>query len=236
MGTAGSSGVVDPGHHNEARQKAKAVDALRTTGSKVLAATAAQISREALDNWRKTDDEFAYEWDLAVQAYIEALKRVPIEDRPHYWHCDDPDYIIDAKQKALELTSIGLSRAGVAARLRISSGRITAWEGNDADFKVAMGEAREAGIDFLEDEARRRAVDGVEKPVFHQGEIVGYIREYSDGLLKSLLASRRPAWRPNIHLPVGGGADDVIEIRWKEPAAPANAQKPDAGNTSSTET
>lgn len=233
--TVGS--IADPGHHNEGRQKRKAVDALRTTGSKRLAATAAQISMEALDNWRKTDDEFAHDWDVAVQAYITDLKRVPIENRPHYWHMDEPDNIIDAKQKCLELTSIGLSRAGVAARLRVSTSRIQRWTDGDIDFKVAMEEAREAGADFLEDEARRRAVEGVEKPVFHQGEIVGYVVEYSDGLLKALLGSRRSTWRSNSVIPVSSNGDEVLEIRWKEPGSPSNVSQPaSTGNQSSSGT
>jgi hypothetical protein len=47
-------------------------------------------------------------------------------------------------------------------------------------------------IDQLEEEARRRAVDGVLKPVFQRGRQVGRIREYSDVLLVTLLKGKRP--------------------------------------------
>ncbi len=48
------------------------------------------------------------------------------------------------------------------------------------------------GADALEDEAMRRAIDGVEKPVFRGGEVVGHVRDYSDSMLMFLLKSRKP--------------------------------------------
>jgi hypothetical protein len=49
------------------------------------------------------------------------------------------------------------------------------------------------GVDRLEDEAHRRAVEGYNpRPVYHKGKKVGEIREYSDSLLALLLKSRRP--------------------------------------------
>ena len=47
-------------------------------------------------------------------------------------------------------------------------------------------------MDDLELEARRRAVEGTERPVFYQGGEVGYVREYSDTLLIFLLKAHRP--------------------------------------------
>ncbi|HKA18802.1 MAG TPA: terminase [Blastocatellia bacterium] len=70
-------------------------------------------------------------------------------------------------------------------------------------FAQQWAEAIEAGTDFLEDEARRRAVDGVTKPVFYQGLECGSVQEYSDGLLQFLLKGRRPEkFRDNINLDV----------------------------------
>lgn len=59
---------------------------------------------------------------------------------------------------------------------------------------------------MLEDEARRRAVDGVDEPVFQGGELVGHVRRYSDRLLEFLLRGRRPTvYREgasvDVHLP-----------------------------------
>ena len=44
----------------------------------------------------------------------------------------------------------------------------------------------------LEDEADRRAVDGVQEDVYHQGDVVGQQTKYSDGLLKTRLAAEHP--------------------------------------------
>lgn len=62
----------------------------------------------------------------------------------------------------------------------------------DTDFATAWDEAVNIAIDTLEQEARRRAYEGVDEPVFYQGEEVGYIRKYSDTLLMFLLKGNRP--------------------------------------------
>ncbi len=53
-------------------------------------------------------------------------------------------------------------------------------------------EALEEGTDLLDAEARRRAVIGIDKPVFYKGEVVGSITKYSDSLLMFLLKAHRP--------------------------------------------
>ena len=63
----------------------------------------------------------------------------------------------------------------------------------DSSFAEAYERAIEESVDCLELEARRRAVDGNDKPVFHNGKKVGSIREYSDTLLIFLLKANRPA-------------------------------------------
>jgi hypothetical protein len=60
------------------------------------------------------------------------------------------------------------------------------------DFTEAWEDALEEAGDLMELEARRRAVDGTQKPVFYQGDIVGHIREYSDTLLIFLLKAAKP--------------------------------------------
>lgn len=46
----------------------------------------------------------------------------------------------------------------------------------------------------MEDEAWRRAVDGVDKPVFYKGEICGYVREFSDRLLLAMMRANIPKY------------------------------------------
>ncbi len=61
------------------------------------------------------------------------------------------------------------------------------------DFARAVKDAREEATDRLEQEAWRRAHDGVPEPVFYQGERVGFVRRYSDTLMQTLLKANRPA-------------------------------------------
>lgn len=58
------------------------------------------------------------------------------------------------------------------------------------DWDAALQEAMDT---VLEPEAIRRAVTGVDKPVYQGGEKVGTIREYSDTLLIFLLKGGKPA-------------------------------------------
>lgn len=65
----------------------------------------------------------------------------------------------------------------------------------DKEFAAAMQDAHEEAIDGLEEEARRRAHDGVDKPIYQGGVCVGVVREYSDQLLIELLRGNRSKFR-----------------------------------------
>jgi hypothetical protein len=73
-------------------------------------------------------------------------------------------------------------------------GRPTAygWREEDPAFRKAWDDAYQAGSDLIEDEARRRAVDGWDEPVFQGGQQIGEIKRYSDRLLERLLKGRKP--------------------------------------------
>lgn len=73
-------------------------------------------------------------------------------------------------------------------------GRRTAynWLEQDEQFQKLYAEAHEDALDLLEEEARRRGVDGVLEPVFQGGKKVGSIRKYSDNMLALLLKRKRP--------------------------------------------
>src|SRR6267142_3657277 len=67
-------------------------------------------------------------------------------------------------------------------------------------FREAWDEALEASIEQLEQEARRRALEGVNEPVFYKGDVCGVIRKYSDTLAIFLLQAHRPEkYRDNFH-------------------------------------
>lgn len=66
------------------------------------------------------------------------------------------------------------------------------WLKTDPAYALAFKDAEEAAIDVLETEARRRALLGIDKPIYFQGKKVDTIKEYSDTLLIFLLKGRRP--------------------------------------------
>jgi hypothetical protein len=81
-----------------------------------------------------------------------------------------------------------------SAARAIGTGRSTVYQWRDDDeFAALWDEAVKAGTDLIEDEAVRRAVEGVPRPVFYQGQIVGSIQEFSDFLLDRQLRARRKA-------------------------------------------
>lgn len=86
----------------------------------------------------------------------------------------------------------------------IGIGRTTAyeWKASDAGFSRAWDQALECGLDALEAEARRRAFQGVEEPVFYRGEICGYVRKYSDSLIMFLLKAYRHQFRDRVQVDV----------------------------------
>lgn len=59
-------------------------------------------------------------------------------------------------------------------------------------YPEAYEVARDMAADLAEEAARRRAIQGVRKPVRWRGEIVGYETVYSDRLLELLLTGLRP--------------------------------------------
>lgn len=59
-------------------------------------------------------------------------------------------------------------------------------------YRDAFEECQTIVSSILEDEAWRRAVDGVDSPVVFRGEITGTYKEYSDSLLTLLLKANNP--------------------------------------------
>ena len=77
------------------------------------------------------------------------------------------------------------------------------------DFCLRWAEAYETGVDRIEDECIRRAVEGVEKPVYQGGVLVGSVTEYSDTLAGLVMRGKRPGvynTERHEHSGPGGGA------------------------------
>lgn len=98
------------------------------------------------------------------------------------------------------------------------------WRRDDPEFVTAMAEAAEEAIETLEAEARRRAVEGTVRPVFHQGHECGGVREYSDTLLIFLLKGAKPdKYRDNHAVNVSGQIDATVNLNYAR-RAPSPAE------------
>lgn len=79
------------------------------------------------------------------------------------------------------------------------------WRREDSQFRAAWDDAARAGADIrateFEAELRRRAVAGVDDPVFHAGAQVGTRKRYSDALLMFALRELRHRRRPDAEPP-----------------------------------
>ena len=82
------------------------------------------------------------------------------------------------------LIEVKLSRGGFYER-KLKSKR----------FAAVVEEAIDRGIDTLEDEARRRAFEGVRTPIVSGGKIVTHVRKYSDFLMGLMLKAHRPKYK-----------------------------------------
>lgn len=102
--------------------------------------------------------------------------------------------------------SANVSEAARAAGIN----RQYAYEARGADPAFAAGwdAALEVATDALEGEARRRALAGVEEPIYFKGKECGRIRRYSDTLTIFLLKAHRPErFRDRVTTEHTGGVD-----------------------------
>lgn len=118
--------------------------------------------------------------------------------------------------------SAACAAAGVKSRQTVYTRR-----DSEPDFAVAMAEALEVATDTLELEARRRAKDGCDRPVFHQGIQCGTVREYSDTLMIFLLKAHRPEkFRDRLDLRHSGR----VKVKADSALADAILNDPDAAD------
>ena len=202
--------------------KRKALEALDSRGSRHDAAAAADVSLKTLDDWRQGDAEFAAEWDATIDRVMKRLREQPLDEKGNFKR-SPLQYGLKAtdenKEIVLAMLANGATYGAAAAAIGAHRRTIMKWSDNDEEFAQRWNDAVEEGIDRLEQEAIRRARDGVKRPVFYMGQVVGNIQEYSDSLLKFLLEAKRPAvYRArNINVMPPDSGDGVLEIRWKEP-------------------
>ncbi|XDZ66192.1 hypothetical protein AB8880_02025 [Alphaproteobacteria bacterium LSUCC0684] len=103
----------------------------------------------------------------------------------------------DDKIRRMERFLRSLAGTGnISAAVResgLSRSTVYFWRSHDHEFATRWEEALTEATDKLAQEARRRALDGIEVVKYYQGEPVGTIRRYSDQLLMFLLRAYRPS-------------------------------------------
>lgn len=132
----------------------------------------------------------------------------------------------EVRAKFLDGLREGLTPKRAAEAAGVGRTTVFTWRRTDTVFAQQWEDAYDEGTDLLEEEAQRRAVQGVSRPVYQGGELVGHVQEYSDTLMNIMLQARRPAkFRKGIELtgPEGGPLKADLTVTFVEGAAPAKA-------------
>ncbi len=115
------------------------------------------------------------------------------------------------KQKAFLAAYAACANVRLAARLARCARSQHYWWLRQPAYAEAFAEARAEACEALESEAWRRAVEGVVRPVYYRGKVVGTVREYSDTLLIFLMKAAMPQkYRDNAKINKTEGAE-IIE-------------------------
>jgi hypothetical protein len=95
----------------------------------------------------------------------------------------------------LEHVRKGHALAHACRLASITYSTVGSWRRLDMHFAEMLRDAYEEGTDVFVEELRRRAVEGVTKPIYYKGAVVGTVQEYSDQLLLAEIKRRRPEYR-----------------------------------------
>lgn len=91
----------------------------------------------------------------------------------------------------------------------VSKQTVYNWRESDPEFKADWDKAVDLATEDLEKEVRRRALYGVEEPVYYKGEVVGSIQRYSDSLLMFAIKARKPEYRDKMTIDVNKLDTDI---------------------------
>jgi hypothetical protein len=106
------------------------------------------------------------------------------------------------------------------------------WMDTDPEYPALFAAAAAKGKEAMVREARRRAIEGTDKPVYQGGKLVGTIREYSDTLLIFLMKGAMPETyreRVDISMDVRTVIDRLTSDPVEREAAIAEAERILAG-------
>lgn len=98
-----------------------------------------------------------------------------------------PEVTEEALARYLEELSKVPHQGLAALRAGLLINQVRKLELESSDFAAAVEMAKLVASGVAEEEAFRRAIKGVAKPVFHQGVVVGTEQQYSDQLMSKIL-------------------------------------------------
>ena len=110
-------------------------------------------------------------------------------------HKDSRAFLAKKKRKVFLGVLAKTGRVSEAARAvgYTDTATLQQYRRNDEEFAEAWEYALEAAAHVLEEEAIRRATEGVLEPVYYKGEVAGYKTNYSDTLLMFILRGLKPS-------------------------------------------
>ena len=115
-----------------------------------------------------------------------------------------------------DLFFAALAKTGQITRAADIAGidRRHAYKRRDADpvFGERWAKALDTYNDTLEAEAHRRAVEGFDKGVYHQGALVSTEKQYSDSLLALMLRAKRREYRDQSKMELTGADGGPIKV------------------------
>lgn len=83
---------------------------------------------------------------------------------------------------------------------------------SNPDFLDDYLEARGRGREEIRAEIRRRAIDGWDEPVFHNGQEVGAVRKYDSRLLIAMARANLPEYRDLTTVEIGGVGGGPVRV------------------------
>ena len=161
------------------------------------------------------------------------------ENRPDYRSQFEQNYelfrrnvghIFDNHKKVVFLAAYSvLGNVTAAAKcVNLTAEATRQWRMSDEKFLEYYEIADRAHTHYLEQEAQRRAMQGVVEDVYYQGEKVGEKVKYSDNLLMFMLKAKEPEkYRDNSRVEVVGDGGGSIEVEFALPELNQSADTSD---------
>jgi hypothetical protein len=129
-----------------------------------------------------------------------------------------------AQGQFFEALASGWSVTHAAQRAGVHRQRLYELRVEDDEFAAEWEQAWQAGTDTLVDEVRRRALEGVEEPVYQKGELVGHVRRYSDVLLMFMVKQRDPSFREGAQIHIDQRQQNQQNVLAIENAKPVTGE------------